>query len=85
MKLFLKPNKTLSIFRESIFGISIAMAEFHNLGQFAASVVIMKSTAIVYYLPYLLAAALIFGAVNGLILTSLPRAVYNPKGLLTHD
>ena len=64
-------------------GLSIAMALFHNLGQLASAFIVMKSTAAIYYLPHLIIAALLFGGVNGIILTYLPDRIYSRKATVT--
>lgn len=69
--------------RIGFVGLSISMALFHNLGQLVAAVVVMKSTAALYYLPHLIAAALIFGAFCGIILTFLPGRIYTRKATTT--
>lgn len=51
----------------SIIGISAAGAAAHNIGQIAAAALVMKSTAVFYYLPLLLAASMFTGFVTGVI------------------
>lgn len=50
----------------SIVLASIAGAVLHNLGQTAAAVFVMKTTAVLAYLPYLCFAGCIAGAFTGL-------------------
>lgn len=51
----------------SVIGISAAGAAAHNIGQIAAAAVVMKSSAVFYYLPLLLVASLITGFITGII------------------
>jgi heptaprenyl diphosphate synthase len=46
----------------SIWGVSIAGAAAHNLGQILAASVVMQSTAVFAYLPVLLCASVVTGA-----------------------
>lgn len=61
----------------SIAGISIAGAAAHNIGQITAASVLMGSTAVFGYLPVLLVAAVVTGAITGtlslLLFTRLER------------
>ncbi len=50
----------------SILGVSIAGGAAHNIGQVAMAVWLMDSTAIIYYLPILLAAGVFTGAIIGI-------------------
>ena len=66
----------LSRFRRlSIYGVSIGGAAAHNCGQIAAACLSLGSRAPLYYLPFLLSAALITGAVTGLAAACLFRAL----------
>ena len=49
----------------SVYGVSIGGAAAHNCGQIAAAVLTLWSTAPLAYLPVLLAASLLTGAVTG--------------------
>lgn len=51
--------------RCSIYGLSIAGAAAHNIGQILAAIVVLGSTAPLLYLPALLVASLITGWVTG--------------------
>ena len=51
----------------SIIGVSVLGAVFHNVGQIVTASVIMETTAIFYYLPYLTLLAVPTGVVIGLI------------------
>ena len=44
---------------------SVAGAVLHNIGQTAAAIVVMKTTAVIYYLPFLLFSGCIAGAFTG--------------------
>ena len=61
--------------RFGIAGVSIAGGVCHNLGQLAAAVIVMQTTAVLYYLPYLIllgvAAGLIVGPISGLCVRTL--------------
>ena len=61
--------------RLSIYGVSIGGAAAHNCGQIAAACLSLGSRAPLYYLPFLLGAALITGAVTGLAAACLFRAL----------
>lgn len=50
--------------RVSLFGISMAGAALHSVGQIACATVLMKSAMIVYYLPFLLVISLICGVLT---------------------
>ena len=51
----------------SIYGVSLIGAAFHNLGQIGAACLLMRSTAVVYYLPLLLYAGLVTGSITGAV------------------
>jgi heptaprenyl diphosphate synthase len=55
----------------SVIGISAAGAAAHNIGQLAAAALVMKSTAVFYYLPFLLLASMLTGFVTGMIAKSI--------------
>ena len=60
----------------SLFGVSMAGAAAHNVGQILAACVVLGSTAPTFYLPILLFCSLFTGAVTGgvtiLLLKRLP-------------
>ncbi len=58
--LFMKKRGNFSLLFISIFG-----GIFHNIGQLAAAA--FQNTAILYYLPVLVLAGLLTGAINGII------------------
>ena len=51
----------------SIVGISIAGGVSHNIGQILAAILIIKNSKIVYYLPPLMIAGIITGALIGFL------------------
>ena len=51
----------------SIQGCSVAGGVAHNLGQFAAALALTRTPAFLGYLPVLLIAGLIAGAINGVL------------------
>lgn len=55
----------------SLIGISMAGAVGHNLGQLLAASLILRSSAVFYYLPFLLLAGIPTGLFTGYILKSL--------------
>ena len=66
----------LSRFRHlSIYGVSIGGAAAHNCGQVAAACLTLGSGAPLYYLPILLGASLLTGAVTGVAAACLFRAL----------
>jgi len=56
-----------NLFKEKIIVTSIFSAIFHNIGQTVAAVFVMKSFAVLWYLPYLLIAAIITGTFTGIL------------------
>lgn len=61
--------------RLSIYSVSIGGAAAHNCGQIAAACLTLGSMAPLYYLPILLGASLITGAVTGVAAACLFRAL----------
>ena len=59
----------------SIYGVSVGGAAAHNCGQIAAACLTLGSMAPLYYLPILLGASLITGAVTGVAAACLFRAL----------
>lgn len=59
----------------SLFGVSIAGAAAHNIGQILAAIVVLKSKAPLVYLPPLLLCALVTGAATGGVSILLVRRV----------
>ena len=58
----------------SLYGVSVAGAAAHNVGQIAAAVITLGNTMVVSYLPFLLAMALLTGALTGFVVGLLLRA-----------
>lgn len=51
----------------SIVGASAGGGIFHNIGQLAAASVVLRTTAVFSYLPYLLISGLVTGIVTGVL------------------
>ncbi len=64
MCLMLKTVKNKS----GYIGVAVVSAVSHNLGQLAVSLIITKTSAMVYYLPVLLLSGVIMGMITGLVL-----------------
>ena len=62
----------------SVIGVSIAGGVFHNIGQLLVAMLVVESLSISYYMPVLLAAGILTGAVIGLLVQRLQR--YLQKG-----
>lgn len=50
----------------SVYGVSVAGGVFHNLGQIFVAMFVLQTGMLIYYLPFLLAAGIIAGAVIGM-------------------
>lgn len=61
--------------RLSIYGVSIVGAAAHNCGQIAAAILTLGNSAVLYYLPILLAVSLLTGTLTGLVSAFLFRAL----------
>ncbi len=57
-------TKKLPVF--SIVGVSVSGAVSHNIGQLSAALIVIGFKAVVFYLPFLLIAAVITGFLIGL-------------------
>lgn len=55
----------------SFVAISVAGALTHSLGQFAVFMLLMRTPALIYYLPILIISGLISGVLTGTLLTTL--------------
>ena len=66
--------------RLSRIGVSVGCAAAHGIGQVLAAVILYGTAGVVSYLPYLLLAALPFGALCGLLLCLCERAI--PQGVI---
>lgn len=51
----------------SIVGVSIAGGVCHNIGQIVVAMLVVETTGILYYMPALLVAGVITGAIIGII------------------
>lgn len=60
--------------KEQLWLCSIFGAIFHNIGQTAAAVFVMKTTAVIAYLPFLLVSGCIAGLFTGLCATYIIRS-----------
>lgn len=61
----------------SIYGVSIAGAAAHNIGQTGAAMIVLGGTAVLGYLPMLLGVSLITGTLTGFVASLLFRAMKN--------
>ena len=59
--------------REQIWLVSPAAAIFHNLGQLLAAAAVLRSWAVMAYLPYLVIAAVLAGLFTGIAAQALLR------------
>ena len=66
----------------SFLGISVICALFHNLGQLMAAFILVGKS-VTSYLPFLIAASVLFGAVNGLILNLIPDKFFSKE--ISHE
>ena len=55
--------------------VSMTGAVFHNLGQLAAAALLLKNTAVFYYLPVLLAAGILMGGLTAVLLKAVMPAL----------
>ena len=53
--------------RFSMTGVSVAGGVAHNIGQILVAAAVLESTALVWYLPFLLIAGTVAGAVIGIV------------------
>lgn len=63
--------------RLSVYGVSIAGAAAHNIGQICAAMLVLGGTAVLGYLPALLGVSLVTGALTGFVTSLLFRAMGN--------
>lgn len=63
--------------RFSVTGISMAGGVCHNIGQLAATMIIVETYQVGYYLPVLLIAGLITGAVIGAVAGEVLKRIRN--------
>lgn len=50
--------------------VSIAGGVFHNLGQLVVAICVVENIHLLYYLPWLLAAGILTGALIGIVSVS---------------
>ncbi|MBQ9493589.1 MAG: Gx transporter family protein [Oscillibacter sp.] len=67
--------------RLSVYGVSVGGAAAHQCGQIAAAMLTLGNSAPLYYLPVLLFVSVFTGAVTGLIVAFLFRALDAAKAL----
>ena len=63
----------------SVYGVSIGGAAGHNIGQMTAALITLGNTAVLGYLPFLLAVSLFTGALTGFVSALLLRAISHVK------
>ena len=61
----------------SVYGVSIAGAAAHNIGQIGAAMIVLGGTAVLGYLPVLLGVSLLTGTLTGFVASLLFRAMKN--------
>ena len=61
----------------SVYGVSIAGAAAHNIGQICAAMIVLGGTAVLGYLPVLLGVSLVTGTLTGFVTGLLFRAMKN--------
>lgn len=59
----------------SIVGVSIAGGVCHNIGQVLVAMMVVETTGILYYMPALLVAGVITGAIIGIVSKRVVRVV----------
>ena len=69
---FLKNKDTFSI-----IGVSIAGGVFHNIGQLIVAMIVVESYKIGFYMPVLLIAGLITGALIGIVAGEVLKRIKN--------
>lgn len=65
----------------SVYGVSVGGAAAHNVGQVAAAMLTLGSSAPLVYLPFLLLVSLFTGSLNGFIASLLFRAMRAAQGV----
>lgn len=55
----------------SVIGVSVCGGVFHNVGQVAVAVLVVESTAVLYYLPVLMLAGILTGTLLGVVVMEL--------------
>lgn len=59
----------------SMTGVSVAGGVAHNIGQIIAAILVMGSSAIVYYLPVLMISGIVTGVIVGIVGAMVTRRV----------
>ncbi len=65
----------------SIVGVSVIGAVFHNVGQILVAMLILETTTLLYYLPFLLVSALVSGVLIGIIGAMMSKRLTNVLNL----
>ena len=63
----------------SPIGASVLCAALHNVGQLVAAGFVLSDTAVIAYAPVMLCASVVCGAVNGILLVLIIRALPEVK------
>ena len=71
-------KNSLFLKKFSFIGISVLCAVSHNLGQLTAALRLIGISSLGYTLP-LIAASLVYGTLNGIILNLIPDKIYQNK------
>lgn len=61
------------VFKFNTLFSSICGGVFHNVGQFIVALIVLKTPAIIIYLPYLVIGGIIAGALNGFIVSKVSK------------
>ena len=61
----------------TLYGVSIAGAAAHGLGQIFAAMLVLGTASVLYYLPILLLSGIVTGALTGFLSTILFRRLRN--------
>ncbi len=54
--------------KSGFVGVAVVSAVCHNLGQLAVSIIVTKTTAMLYYTPVLLLSGIVMGIITGTVL-----------------
>ncbi|MBQ9030251.1 MAG: Gx transporter family protein [Parasporobacterium sp.] len=68
----------------SVYSISIAGGVFHNLGQIAAAAAVTRIPVLLYYLPVLMGAGMITGALIGVIASRVLKIFFHSSKQFLH-
>lgn len=63
----------------SLWGVSAAGAAMHNFGQIAAAVILLGTTDVFAYLPFLLITAIPMGLITGTLAEALSKSIQRIK------